>query len=330
MKAVQLKEHPGFTLMKQTDTQTFPFMKMPSWLFSDPRYSELSLDSILIYTFLLNRFQISRKNGWTNDSGEVFVIFPRKELAKELHICEQRVTTAFQQLVKAKLVWEKRCGRGDANQIYLARVEMRENCACECVPVSVESPEDSNSRTAESVVLGDNHDTQEPQDMSVQNRETHDSGVADVEVLEAQDLRPNYKENRKKKKIQKEVSQFVECAGAHETNGQDEEAELKVILDNCELSFFSPGTAHMFENAIAQLFYSESLRIGNATLPQSRVRKQLHWLNNMTLREAQSKLAANTEKPIRNSSAYTMTTIFNAITEIESDLMVDPYLNSLA
>ena len=33
-----------------------------------------------------------------NDFGEVFVIFPRKELARELRICEQRVTAAFRTL----------------------------------------------------------------------------------------------------------------------------------------------------------------------------------------------------------------------------------------
>ena len=31
-------------------------------------------------------------------------------LAKELRICEQRVTAAFKKLVELELVWEKRCG----------------------------------------------------------------------------------------------------------------------------------------------------------------------------------------------------------------------------
>jgi len=35
-----------------------------------------------------------------NDAGEVFVIFPRKALAKELRICEQRVTAAFHKLAE--------------------------------------------------------------------------------------------------------------------------------------------------------------------------------------------------------------------------------------
>ena len=122
MRAAKMTERPSFQLMVQTDVQSIYHMQMPRWLFSDPRYCEMSLDAKVTYTFLLNRFQLSRRNGWVNERGEVFVIFPRKALAKELRICEQRVTAAFKKLVELELVWEKRCGRGDANQIYLAYV----------------------------------------------------------------------------------------------------------------------------------------------------------------------------------------------------------------
>ena len=84
MKAAKLTEHPSFRLMRQTDIQNVWHMQMPRWLFSDPRYADMSLDAKVTYTFLLNRFQLSRRNGWVNDAGEVFVIFPRKALAKEL------------------------------------------------------------------------------------------------------------------------------------------------------------------------------------------------------------------------------------------------------
>ena len=160
MKAAKLTEHPSFRLMRQTDVQNVWHMQMPRWLFSDPRYADMSLDAKVTYTFLLNRFQLSRRNGWINDDGEVFVIFPRKALAKELRICEQRVTAAFRKLAELQLIWEKRCGRGDANQIYLASVTPIDDPGYECAPFCSESYEScgsSASRSAESVVL-------EPQD----------------------------------------------------------------------------------------------------------------------------------------------------------------------
>lgn len=106
MKAAKLNQRPAFALMKQTDIQSVHHLQMPRWLFSDPRYAEMSLDAKVAYTFLLNRFQLSRRNGWVNDNGEVFVIFPRKALARELRICEQRVSAAFRKLAELRLIWE--------------------------------------------------------------------------------------------------------------------------------------------------------------------------------------------------------------------------------
>lgn len=92
MTAAEIKEHPTFTLMKQTDVQSIYHMQMPRWL---SRHADMSLDAKVACAFLLNRSQFSRRNGWVNNHGEVFVIFPRKELARGLRICEQRVTAAF-------------------------------------------------------------------------------------------------------------------------------------------------------------------------------------------------------------------------------------------
>ena len=139
MRAAQLKARPDFALMKQTDIQNMHYMQMPRWLFSDPRYADMSLEAKVTYTFLLNRFQLSRRKGWVNDEGEVFVIFPRQSLAQELRICEKRVTAAFRKLIELNLIWEKRCGQGEANQIYLAKIEPMPSECYECAPFN--SPE---------------------------------------------------------------------------------------------------------------------------------------------------------------------------------------------
>ena len=101
------------------------------------------------------------------------------------------------------------------------------------------------------------------------------------------------------------------------------------ILDACELQCFSPEVARVFENAVERLFYLDHFRVGGATLPQSRVRAKLRLLDGMILRDAERKLRANMDRNVRNSTAYTMATIFNCITESESDLIVDPELNRM-
>ena len=326
MRAATMKERPSFPLMRQTDVQSIYHMQMPRWLFSDPRYAGMGLEAKVAYTFLLNRFQLSRRNGWVNDLGEVFVIFPRKELARELRVCEQRVTAAFRTLKELNLIWEKRCGRGDANQIYLATVEPQDDPDYTSAPFV--DPNDSASRTADPEVL-DGPDpsapSQEPQDQSAKNRESRVSRTTNAEVPEPQKARPSYKDLSHTYPSHTDVSLSVPRGDGP----TDDEAELTGIWDACELQCFPRETAQVFENAIERLFYADSFRIGNATLPQKRVRARLKLLDYTILQTAEAKLHANLDRPVKNSTAYTMATIFNCIAESESDLMVDPYLNGL-
>lgn len=319
MKAAKLSERPAFSLMKQTDIQKIYHLQMPRWLFSDPRYADMSLDAKVAYTFLLNRFQLSRKKGWVNEQGEVFVIFPRKAMAQELRICEQRVSAAFHKLAEKHLIWEQRCGRGEANQIYLAQVHPIDDPNYSCEPFVDEEILDAqcDSRTADFEVL----DEVEPQDLMFKNRQNRGFRTADFDVQEPQDPLPSYIEKSYKEESHNEVSQSV-------VDRRTDEEELNDILNGCDLYTFSPEMARIFENAIERLFYSDSFRIGNATLPQSRVRSRLHLLDMMVLQDAETKINHNTEK-IRNSTRYIMSVIFNCITESESNLEIDPYLNSI-
>lgn len=326
MRAAKMKERPDFPLMRQTDVQHIYHMQMPRWLFSDPRYAEMSLDAKVAYTFLLNRFQLSRRNGWVNDQGEVFVIFPRKELARELRVCEQRVTAAFRKLVELKLIWEKRCGRGDANQIYLASVVPEEDPDYASAPFLL-GGDGCDSRTAEFEVLGPAAPGQETRDLRFKSGENRSPRTAGFEVAEPRKPGPSYIDKRNIERSQKEVSPSVAPAGADGL--ADDEEELMDILDACELFCFEPELARVFENAVERLFYSDSFRLGNATLPRSRVRAKLRLLDGMILRAAEQKLRANLGRDVKNSTAYIMATVFNCIAESESDLLVDPYLNSL-
>ena len=139
---------------------------------------------------------------------------------------------------------------------------------------------------------------------------------------------PSKKELNHTYRSQKEVSQSILRARDDRLTNTDEN-ELTEILNSCELDLFPDDTARVFEDAIERLFYSESLRVGKAILPQKRVRSRLHRLNEIILRDVEQKMAENTERPILNTTAYIMSLIFNSIAESESDLLVDPYLNTL-
>lgn len=302
MTAAKMIERPSFDLMHQDETRSHQYMQMPLWLFDDPRCADLSLDAKVIYTLLLNRFCLSCRNNWTNEHGEVFVVYPRQELATMLHICEQRVSAAMRALIDAELIWERRCGRGFPNQIYIARINDE---------------------------AGDFAPDQEPQNQPDMPLNTCDSKPANSEYQEPQDLMPNKIKNITPDMNHLDVSQSSPRLHAEVQTWTDDERSLDEILAACELAYFSDDVALVFESAIEQLFYSSHIRIGNATIPQHRVRARLCHLDNMILRTAEQKLRSNVSKQPRNSSAYIMAVLYTCITEHDSDIMVDPDLNSM-
>ncbi len=107
----------------------------------------------------------------------------------------------------------------------------------------------------------------------------------------------------------------------------DNPYSLDVILENCELERFDDEERKILYDALERLFYSKNLKIGNAILPQDKVRSRMYEITAETLRMALFKLHKN-DKPIGNMTAYVMSVIFNSITEEYTILHIDPYLNS--
>ena len=340
MKAAPMTARPSFPLMKQGDIQNIYHLQMPRWLFTDPRYMGLTLEAKVAYTFLLNRFQLSRLNGWVNEDGAVFIIYTRRSLAEEMQVSYRKVIEAMKELSAAGLIWERRCGRGDANQIYLALVDHSEVKGGSAPFVGPDheaaggdtEPEGADSvRSAESALLESEQPVEGAPIPALEVPEQHfkkcqdgTSASAEMAPKEVPEPHPSYKDVSHTDWSHPDVSPSVPHCGF-----VDGDAELAGILDACELQCFSRETAQVFENAIERLYYADSFRVGNATLPQRRVRARLKLLDYTILQTAEGKLRANLDRPVKNSTAYTMATIFNCIAESESDLMVDPYLNGL-
>ena len=155
---------PAFTLIKLHDAISHFHMQMPRWLFSDPQYSGLSLESKVAYTFLLNRFQLSRRNGWVNRHGEVYVIYTREDLAREMQVSYRKAISCFKELAQKHLLWEQRQGRGMPNRIFLAEVQLNEKAAYayDCAPFC------PASRPAEIAVLDENDETSDVEEQAAE------------------------------------------------------------------------------------------------------------------------------------------------------------------
>ena len=89
--------------------------------------------------------------------------------------------------------------------------------------------------------------------------------------------------------------------------------KLDEILERCDLGSFDSEEQKILYDAIERLFYSKTFRIGNAELPQEKVRSRLYELDGSILRSALANLHKN-DRQIKNLTGFLMSTIFNCIT----------------
>ena len=337
MKTATLSNRPPYKLMKQSDIVSFYHMQMPRWLFCDNRYKSLSLESKVAYTFLLNRFQLSKMNGWVNREGEVFIIFTRESLAEEIGISYRKAIACFKELLAANLIWEQRIGRGNANHIYLAAVSLSENDTVthESAPFT--------SRCAQTTHLsdGENYDAKLSNAIIEQTQDLQEPYIKECDSCTPKYAGFAHPDLQFRHSIKKElsnidysnteiVSQSIIARKSCESQTNNDEFLLNEILDNSEVDVLSGNEAVVFENAITRLFYSESFKSGSSILPQQVVRSYLRHIDGMILLDTREKLRRNISTDVKNSTAYVMAVLFNNICEYQSDLMLDPFLNTLS
>lgn len=91
------------------------FLPYPKFLMT----SGLNQTAREVYALLLHRTTISRMNNWTDPEGNVFVIYPIKELARELKCSEVTVKRALAALEEADCLERCRTVFNGANRLFL-------------------------------------------------------------------------------------------------------------------------------------------------------------------------------------------------------------------
>lgn len=340
MKQENNENRPSFGLMKLNNIISYYHMQMPRWLFSDSGYSDMTLESKVAYTFLLNRFQLSRRNGWVNRYGEVYVIYTREDLAREMQISYRKAIACFKELTEKHLVWEQRQGRGLPNRIYLAEVVFAEKAAFayDCAPFSA-----NESRPAENAGLENEQnidmDTKNcsempdtnteqlkavPQDLPKLQYKTCENGTSRGAETAVQDLP---KSHTSKKEIRNTENSFTEESSF--IGRTRERAELQEIEHRAEFQDFVAAERNLLDDCLHWLYYCSELRIGNCTYPQDYVREKLWGLTFEIAEAAVLRIQANDLAIRRNAIVYAAKVLFSCLMESRSEEMLDPVANRL-
>ena len=321
-------------LYKISDIIQFEFFKLPKALFANTKYKAMSSDAKLTYSLLYDRLGLSKMNGWINENDEVYLIYTREEIADALGVTYKKAMAAFRELILNGLIFEKRCGRGMANRIFIVKPDVTVEQAREYEPLRTAETEVLDSGKA--VDNSSEYSDLAPSDVPNQQFKNFHIGSSKSPVLDVQELpnrEPNQNYINKTNLIQIYYSQSVYAGQSKEPRvlklEYQDERDLQKIYENCQLEYFDEDAQVMFRDAIERMWYSERLKVGNAILPQANVRSRMWNLDYTKLSSALHNLHQNKERDIKNITAYVISTIFNCIAEEYSLLVVDPYLNQL-
>lgn len=114
------------------------FVKTPKDLFLNKCYRNmLTSDAKLVYSLLLDRMELSRKNDWVNDNNEIYLIFTKEHLANYLSVSNRTTYSAFKNLEECNLIEQERQGLNKPNKIFIGKTnaDFTGNCnICRSVP----------------------------------------------------------------------------------------------------------------------------------------------------------------------------------------------------
>lgn len=99
----------------------YEYTKIPSYL-PMPRFllnCSISSTAKLLYIRMLGKAQLSQKNGWFDDQGRVYFIYPIQQIAVDMDKSETTIKTVMKELVEAELLEKIPEGRGRPNRLYI-------------------------------------------------------------------------------------------------------------------------------------------------------------------------------------------------------------------
>lgn len=95
------------------------FYQLPKVFFTNEKYMQLSNDAKIAYALLKDRLELSIKNNWFDDNGDIFFIFTNEKLKGILNVHNTKLGKIKKELSEAGLLEQVRCGQGRPNKLYL-------------------------------------------------------------------------------------------------------------------------------------------------------------------------------------------------------------------
>lgn len=95
------------------------FLMLPALLIYGELYRGLDSGAKIAWTILNDRANLSKKNGWYDEEGNVYFVYTNQELMNLVNVSEPTIVKIKKELISYGLLDQKRMGRGKANLLYI-------------------------------------------------------------------------------------------------------------------------------------------------------------------------------------------------------------------
>ena len=269
----------------------YSFLRVPKILLQHEEYYGISAEAKLLYSLLLDRTGISRRNGWKDDQDRVYIIFTIDEIRESLSCGNKKAIQLLDELEnKAGLIERKRQGLGKPNLIYVK----------------------SFIRVVDK--YGERHF------LKCQN---DTSGSVKKTPQEVSESHPNNTDNKKTDMNHTDLSFLPGRESKRSDDYEQYESYFRSELEIPILILNSPTERETLEGIVDLLAETcsskrKTIRIAGDDKPIEVVKSRLMKLNSMHIQFVLDCLKENTTY-VRDMKQYLLTTLFNA------PVTIDPY-----
>ncbi len=109
----------NFDYFYEEQSESYAFYKIPKVLFTEEMFEGLTTDAKVLYGLLLDRVSLSKKNGWIDESGKVFVYFTIETVKRSMRCANSKACALMKELVDFGLIERRKRGLGKPAVIYV-------------------------------------------------------------------------------------------------------------------------------------------------------------------------------------------------------------------
>ena len=270
-----------------SESEQFAFYRVPKVLFEAESVKDISTDAKLLYGLMLDRMQLSVKNGWLDESGRVYIYFTVKQIMAALACCNRTVTKLFHELEDTHLIERVKGGLTKPDRIYVMNF------------ISV--AQKSHLQTSKKVISGDEKSS------SLEVKKTHTNNT-DINNTEFSDTDPIVSIRQDRYDAMDEYRSF--------------EALIRKNIEFENLVIDYPYEKDVLEEIVSimtdvMMTKSGTIRISGDGKPVEIVKNRFMKLNSSHISYVLKGLKDNPVE-IRNIKAYILAALYNAPTTISN------------